>query len=260
MAMVVWLFAGGGESEIEGLVPFLVDNFPGCKFERKTPVKSKPGPKVEKTGGHGHADLAKSKKTGPKRDWGDGYGHTGRGLANQIKERLKSSLERGQLGDLILVIDDLDCRDSADQEKTFLEAISKVPGAAAKPQCVGFAAPEIEAWIIADWDNTIARHPDFKGCHERMRYWLSTNEVFFSNPESFSKINLEGDACENKLSEVIIESSKETNCKERYRKGIHTPELIKKINPDTVSSKCPHFKKLYNYLQDFCDQRESQMN
>ncbi|MBF0527170.1 MAG: DUF4276 family protein [Deltaproteobacteria bacterium] len=252
--MVVWLFAGGGKSEVEGLVPFLVENFPGYNFERKTPIKSKPGPKVERTGGHGHADLAKSKTTGPKRDWGDGYGHTGPGLAKQIKERLKSSLERGQLGDLILVIDDLDCHDSARQEAMFLKAVTSVAGAVKIPyQHVGFASPEIEAWIIADWGNTIAHHPDFKECQADMRDWLSRNGVGFDNPESFSQLNRNKTSCDSKLSNMMIESSQEKGCKQRYRKGIHTPELIKKINPDTVRSKCLHFKKLYNYLLEFCD-------
>ena len=46
--MVVWLFAGGGESEVRGLVPFLEKNFAGCTFERKTPIRQKPGPKPPK--------------------------------------------------------------------------------------------------------------------------------------------------------------------------------------------------------------------
>ncbi|MBF0496653.1 MAG: DUF4276 family protein [Deltaproteobacteria bacterium] len=239
MAMVVWFFAGGGESEVEGLVPFLEVNFPGCNFERKTPIKSKPGSK-------------------PGR--GSGYGLTGRGLAKQIKERLKSCMTQGQLGDLILVIDDLDCHDSDKKEGMFVAAISSVAGADEIPRYVGFASPEIEAWIIADWDNTLARHPDFHERQAGMRDWLSENGIGFDEPESFSQLNKYGTSCDSKLSDLIIESSQEKGCKQRYRKGMHTPELIKKINPDTVSSKCPHFKKLYNYLRDLCDQREPQIN
>ncbi|MDD1428476.1 hypothetical protein MEO94_29330 [Dolichospermum sp. ST_sed9] len=51
--MVVWVFAGGGEAEVRGLIPFLEQNFPGCKFERKTPVLQKPGPKPGKVSGYG---------------------------------------------------------------------------------------------------------------------------------------------------------------------------------------------------------------
>lgn len=46
--MVVWLFAGGGESEIDGLVPFLRKHFPHCHFERITPARIKRGPKPGK--------------------------------------------------------------------------------------------------------------------------------------------------------------------------------------------------------------------
>ena len=46
--MVVWVFAGGGEAEVRGLIPFLEKNFPSYKFERKTPVLQKPGPKPGK--------------------------------------------------------------------------------------------------------------------------------------------------------------------------------------------------------------------
>ena len=48
MAVVVWVFAGGGESEVRGLIPFLEQNFSNCKFERKTPARQKPGPKPGK--------------------------------------------------------------------------------------------------------------------------------------------------------------------------------------------------------------------
>jgi hypothetical protein len=43
--MVVWLFSGGGEAEVRGLVPFLKANFPEYQFERKSPVRRKPGPR-----------------------------------------------------------------------------------------------------------------------------------------------------------------------------------------------------------------------
>ena len=64
--------------------------------------------------------------------------------------------------DLILVFDDLDCRDSEKQkenkeeiEKIWSEISEKIPECADIEKLVGFAAPEIEAWIIADWNNSI---------------------------------------------------------------------------------------------------------
>ncbi len=41
--MVVWVFAGGGESEVNGLIPhFLEKQFPDCQFDRKTPILNRP--------------------------------------------------------------------------------------------------------------------------------------------------------------------------------------------------------------------------
>jgi hypothetical protein len=141
MAVVVWVFSGGGEAEVRGLLPCLEKTFPGCTFERKTPVRHKPGPKPNKA---------------------SSYGRTGTSLIEQIKQELPIALkaEPNQC-DLILVFDDLDCRDSQTQKFKILEELSKIPGAADIERFVGFAAPEIEAWIIADWNNSIAKHSDF---------------------------------------------------------------------------------------------------
>ena len=147
--MVIWVFAGGGESEVRGLIPFLRKHFPGCTFERKTPVRQKPGSK-------------------PNREMS--YGKTGQSLIAQIKEQLPIALQAGtNQCDLILVFDDLDCRDPETQKVKFLEAISQISMCEHIPKFVGFAAPELEAWLIADWDNSIAKHSDFRDRHEGMR-------------------------------------------------------------------------------------------
>ena len=72
----------------------------------------------------------------------------------------------------------MDCRDSETQKSKILSEISKIPECADIEKFVGFAAPEIEAWIIADWNNSIAKHSDFRGRHKRMRWWLSTEKKF----------------------------------------------------------------------------------
>ncbi|MEA5618123.1 DUF4276 family protein [Cronbergia sp. UHCC 0137] len=235
--MVVWVFAGGGESEVAGLIPFLQKNFPGCKFERKTPVKMKPGSKPDK------------KKS---------YGKTGKSLITEISEKLPISLQH-ELSkcDLILVFDDLDCRDTILQKQAFLDAISKIPECADIKQFIVFAAPELESWIIADWNNTIAKHPHFKGNREkRMRYWLSKEKnVNFDKPELFSEYDTEKDACREKLSKMLVESSEQDEDdrnKSRYSKGSHTPLFLREIDPKEVQKKCPLFREFYLDLYNFC--------
>lgn len=88
--MVVWLFAGGGESEVQGLVPFLKKCFsPEIYFDRKTPVKRKPGAKPGKKPVVSH-------------------GKTGKSLVQEVKLRLLMALKNETPCDLILILDDLD--------------------------------------------------------------------------------------------------------------------------------------------------------
>lgn len=237
MAVVVWVFSGGGEAEVRGFLPFLEKTFPGCRFERKTPVRQKPGPKANKAGS---------------------YGRTGKSLIEQIKQELPIAL-KGEANkcDLILVFDDLDCRDSQTQKSQILAELSKIPECADINKFVGFAAPEIEAWIIADWNNSIAKNSDFRGRHERMRWWLrKEKKVSFDSPESFSEYDFKRDCCQDKLSETLIESTTvehESNLDQaRFSKGLHTPLLLREIDPNEVQKKCPLFRELYNYLNNFC--------
>lgn len=241
MAVVVWVFAGGGEAEVRGLIPFLDKNFPGCRFERKTPARSKPGPKPGRV---------------------TGYGKTGNSLIEQISKELPIALknEPNQC-DLILVFDDLDCRDANKQREKILEAIAKIPECDDIKKFIGFAAPEVESWIIADWNNSIARHPDFRGKHQRMRWWLSTEKnIPFDSPESFSEYDEGRDCCLEKLSQHLVDSSVldefGSSCT-RFSKGLHTPSLLLEINPDEVQKRCPLFRELYNYLNNFNSSSES---
>jgi hypothetical protein len=236
MAVVIWVFAGGGEAEVRGLIPFLEKNFPAYRFERKTPVRKKPGPKP---------NMAAS------------YGRTGQSLIKQISEQLPIALQfEPNICDLILVFDDLDCRSSEKQKEKILLAISKIKESSGIKKLVVFAAPELESWIIADWNNSIGQHPDFRNRHLRMRWWLSTQKnIPFDSPESFSEYDSERDCCREKLSEAIIDSSvldEFDSTLTRFSKGLHTPQLLLDIQPTEVQKRCPLFSELYNYLSNFC--------
>ena len=153
------------------------------------------------------------------------------------------------------MIDDLDCNDSISREKLFINAIDSVSGAENVAKQVGFAAPEIESWLIADWGNTFANDIDFRRRHEDMRWWLSNKDIPFDNPESFSHLDPAKDTCEEKLSELIIEASQRDEGTVRFSKGIHTPRMLMNFDPSTVNGKCPHFRIFYSQLTRFCSQR-----
>ncbi len=230
--MVVWLFAGGGETEVRGLVPFFEKHFPEYRFERKSPVRKKPGPRPGVT----------SQK---------GYGLTGKGFVKDFSKRLKNSFIESEKCNIILVIDDLNCKDCSEQTARYLKTIDSVEEAKDIKKHIGFAAPEIESWIIADWNRSIALHPDFRNRHTAMRHWLSKEKnIAFDAPESFGNYDASRDTCDEKMSKALQESTEiSIEDKSRYSKAIHTPYLLSKIDPVEVSKKCPLFKELFVFLK-----------
>ena len=89
-----------------------------------------------------------------------------------------------------------------------------------------------------------------------MESWLSRERnIPFNKPELFSEYDYEKDCCREKLSDAIIESSQleeSDRSLNRYSKAIHTPDLLREIKADVVQQKCPLFRELYNYLNNFC--------
>ncbi len=230
--MVVWVFAGGGQAELKGLIDFLEKHFPRIQFERKTPVRQKlagkPRPGAASQAGHGKTDLS---------------------LIRQLKQQLQHALIYQTPCDLILVIDDLDCKDAASQRQRFDDAINDVTTATTIQRIIAFAAPELESWIIADWNSSIAKHIDFRQSHAAMRRWLSADKkLSFDKPESFGDYNPETETCREKLSNVLIESTRQKG-QTQYSKALHTPALLQMIIPETVQSKCPLFKQWFSQLK-----------
>ena len=220
----MWVFSGGGESEVKGLIPFLKRICSDHKYERKSPVRRKLGPRAPIEPGHGR---------------------TRKSLGQQIEKLLSESLVHGERCDLILIIDDLDCHDPNVRRALFHSSIGKVDNAADIETFVGFASPEIESWIIADWDHSIAADPGFRSRHLKMRHWLSTQRaVPFDRPETFGSFDEAKDSCCDKLSDAIIDSSLHCCARSRYSKSIHTARFLEQISPEIVSGKCPLFREL----------------
>ncbi|MFM7579209.1 MAG: hypothetical protein ACKO5Q_20030, partial [Microcystaceae cyanobacterium] len=187
--MVIWVFAGGGETEASGLIKFLQRLFPDYVFIRYTPFDST--------------------KKGAKPNKKSTFGITNVSLIQSIQTYLPKAFKNEKhLPNLILVIDDLDCCNLENQRQKFLNCISSIPKTNNIDRYIAFAAPEIEAWLIADWDHTLAKSEKFRGRHERMRHWLSTQKkVPFDQPESFGEYDPGTKACKEKLSSLLIEAS-----------------------------------------------------
>ena len=232
--MVVWVFAGGGETEVAGLIKFLQRLFPqNFVFERKTPFDST--------------------KKGAKPNRKSTFGISNTSLIEAIHKYLPLAfLNEKYKPDLILVIDDLDCGDLDHQRQQFLDCITNIDKTKNIERYIAFAAPEIESWIIADWDHTLAKAKKFKAKHQKMRHWLSTHKkVPFDRPESFGEYDPNKKSCKEKLSNLLIEASSqeiEDRGKE-YKKSEDSPELLLRIEKEILVQKCRIFREFYYFMQ-----------
>jgi hypothetical protein len=251
--VVVWVFAGGGETEASGLIKFLESTFPHHAFERKLPFNSKkPRSKPNK----------KIIVNEQKKDKESTFGITGERLAKAIKIHLDTALDkaksennrRPKFPDLILVIDDLDCRNLEIKNQKLEESIEKVlekKNINNVEKYIVFAAPEIEVWIMADWEHTIAKSAKFKNRQVKMRRWFNTEKHFpFERPESFGEYDPNKKSCKEKLSELLIVSSRvpEDQGKE-YKKSEDSPDLLLLIEKTVLCQKCPMFRDFYYFMQ-----------
>jgi hypothetical protein len=231
--VVVWVFAGGGETEVAGLIKFLQKLFPNYLFTRYTPFDST--------------------KKGAKPNRKSTFGVTGKSLIQSIQQYLPVAfLNEKHKPNLILVIDDLDCGDLNHQRQQFLDCITNIDKTENIERYIAFAAPEIESWIIADWDHTLAKAEKFKAKHQRMRHWLSTQKkVPFDQPESFGEYDPNKKSCKDKLSNLLIEASSqeiEDQGKE-YKKSEDSPELLLRIEKEILVQKCPIFGDFHHFMQ-----------
>lgn len=234
----VWVFAGGGDSEIFGLMPFLQTHFPHCQFERKSPVNNKPGPK-------------------PRREPRP-QGETGLSLIELVKKRLHIALATQEPCQIIFIFDDLDYRDKTTAEQELHTAVQEILAhhSTTKFQLIiTFGKPEIEAWIIANWHNTVGRDAEFRTIAEQCHRWLrEKRDVPVDNPESFG-LNPTLASYHTKLSEAIIEAVQTCAAAETqtpYSKALHTPRFVRQLNPDQVKAKCPVFRAFFEQLQTVC--------
>lgn len=247
--MIVWVFAGGGESEISGLFPYLRNTFPNCQFELCMPIKIKPGPKPRRG------------KTSPQ-------GYTGKSLLGEIEKRLREKLNFKDSCELIAIFDDLDypstignTLDFAEQKhqefENFLKQIwQNYPELKPIRHVIGFAKPELESWVIADWDRTFGKDSDFREKSKAMQHWLSTKrKVSFSSPEDFGLDPAFPESYHQKLSNAIIESSEQQEGT-RYSKQIHTARFIKHLDSAIAQQKCPEFRKFFTSLSQLTGSTE----
>lgn len=114
-----------------------------------------------------------------------------------------------------------------------------------------FASPEIEAWLLADWNNTFAI--EYRDIKEHLRYLISKSDIddFIDNIEEYGGTYLNG-SCSSKLSERIQEIlfSEGTPKKQYlYSKRIQGVGMLARLVPDNVAERCRlYFAPVYRRL------------
>ena len=178
LAMVIWVFAGGGISEVNALIPFLK-----AKLRRRFSAKS-----------------ASPTETGSQATETSCSGKNGNELVKaDQKNSQEDSYANSESCDFILVIDDLDCHEIDRRKEALLNAVNSVPEAALLPddnKYVGFAAPEIESgssqtgrsrWLVIPTSDNVN-----KRCSIVCR---TVRQLHFDDPENFSSYDEAKDAC-----------------------------------------------------------------
>lgn len=237
-----------GERELAAIDAFLRKIEPGLiSFERLFPAHQKPGPKHKP--GHPPASL-KDENAG---------GVTGNGLLDRMEARLTKYYRGPSCGfDVIVLIDDADCRflDHHAFESWRSEVEEKIRDWTDRPQLVFLpmlASPEIETWLLADWDEGFGReyapiqvsfrralgHPDVLGPGP----WLDVET--FGAPYDPSK-----GSCTRKLSDEVnkvlgrLAQVAGPNVDPKaytYSKRENGPDMLRRVRPEEVAKLCRLF-------------------
>lgn len=241
---------------------FLRKLAPHVRWQRCFPAVSKPAPKL----GRPHAVPSTE--------------HSGT-TGQQLVERMLQCLQRHHCGracqlDFVLLIDDADCRfaNTVDARAAWTDwetLLTRQVRECTERPTLGFyvllASPEIETWLMADWENGFGRA--FPDIASSLRQHFATCVL---SPLSWDRLEgyggrLLGGSCEHKLSRRIAESfdiSTDCQCRpplrERiqrypgdrpisYSKRIDGPAMLKHIDPSVVARRCPSFRVVYERLR-----------
>lgn len=237
-----------GEREIAAIDAFLrkIDS-EHIIFERLFPAREKPGPKHKP--GQPPASL-KDQAAG---------GVTGYGLIDIMEQRLKKYYRGNQCRyDAIVVVDDADCRfleESAylQWEQDLQEKVRTWTENANLVFIPLLASPEIEAWLLADWEEGFGC--EYASIQKELWETLAKEEWLGSAPwielENFGgPYDSSRRCCTRKLSDEInkvlgqiaevagIEVDRKTYT---YSKRENGPDMLRRVRPDEVARLCQRF-------------------
>ncbi len=258
MVIRVGYFCTSGHTEAGGMHQFLQQLRPDIEWHRCFPAFDKPGPKLRK-----HTICQ--------------TGTTGQTLIDLMLERLEK-FYRGHdcFFDLVLLIDDADCRllDPEQRLATRISALTKEVQEKTRNANLQFiallASPEIESWLLADWDEGFGKQ--YQPIAHELRALLQSEQYLSPAPwtdiENYGgPYRSESHCCTNKLSEVLIggalaELAMRATAKTshsnngdydpsayQYSKKVHGPAMLRRVRADKIALVCTqYFRKSYQAL------------
>lgn len=248
-------FCSAGYTETGGMDRFLRKLAPQVDWQRCFPAVSKPAPKL----GRSMAQPAERHA-----------GRTGQALVEEMLKRLEQHFRGTACSlDLVLLIDDADCRfaDAADpagaQHEWEARLSERVRIVTAKPD-LGFHAllawPEIEAWLITDWEHGFGAQ--YRGVAPPLRQHVAScilAPLSWAQVESYGG-GLKDGSCQHKLSHHLQETFIDAgNCRCRpafiehvkrnspsmplsYSKRLDGAAMLQRIEPARVAQECSGFR------------------
>jgi hypothetical protein len=224
-------FCSAGYTETGGLDAVLRRVAPDVTWERCFPAVDKPAPKIGRplpTPVAAHSGV------------------TGEALVKRIIDHFDDYDALPY--DAILIVDDADCRFCGladDPAPGWRDAVvARLRGARRwvdRPVFVLFASPEVEAWLLADWNNTFARYyPDVQVWMRRRLLALGLDDLErYGCPRR-------GSSCTRKLSEDLVAAIDVVDGATdpppgpvpRYSKRTDGPWMLRCVDPDVVAAAC----------------------
>lgn len=253
-------FCTAAHTETGGIHDFLQKLDPKVKWERCFPAVRKPAPKL-----HRPHPVPVSGQSGA----------SGQYLVDTMLELLAKHYHGAACSfDFVVLIDDADCRfaGAPDVTAAFLaweaDLTEQVRAATGKPTLAFHALlawPEIEAWLLADWNHSFAKH--YRPIAHALRKHV---ETCILAPLTFAQIDqfggrLQNGSCEHKLSSALqasftaidpcpckladIRRNQPETAVLRYSKQVDGPLLLKSIEPDRVAQASARFRSAQTRLR-----------
>lgn len=240
MVKKVAYFSTSGETEIGGLKAFLYKINSSVEWERSFPAARKPGPKYR-----------------PGIALASPPGITGERLRQEMVDRLRARPEDFQTSEMILLIDDMDCRfngDTVAYANWVADCQAEVQAILGRPiQFVALlASPEIEGWFLVDWRNSFGI--TYQKFTNHMLQTCLEYKDYVSGAKAIEEygLPLHNNSCTKKLSNEIVQCLYQLppDKVEGYSKKDHGAEMLGRIEPSNIAAHCRiYFADAYRILR-----------